>query len=116
MGAGEPYPETGSPAAMTIGHIVPRDRGGSSDADNLQVECAHCNETKRAEGAGSEDFDIVWPAVKRLPTSQVRRISEWLAQGYRTRDRLDDVYDRIRMLPPEERARVQAEVRRLLGN
>lgn len=116
VGANEPYPETGSLAVMTIGHIVPQDRGGGNDIANLQVECAHCNETKRAEGAGPEAFDIVWPSVKRLPTAQAKRLSEWLAQGRRTRDRLDEVYDRVRMLPPDGRSRVEERLRKLLGD
>lgn len=115
VGAGEPYPESGKPAVMTIGHIVPQERGGGGDIDNLQVECAHCNETKRAEGAGIERFDIVWPSVKGLSTAQARRLAEWIAQGRRTRDKLDDVYDRVRRLPAPERALVQQQLLQLLG-
>lgn len=116
VGAREPYPESGKPAVMTIGHIVPQERGGSGDVDNLQVECAHCNETKRAEGLGPEKFDIVWPSVKSLSTAQARRLAEWLAQGRRTRDKLDDVYDRVRALPSAERERIEERLRQLLGN
>lgn len=115
VGAGEPYPETGSPAVMTIGHIVPQARGGTSDPGNLQVECAHCNETKRAEGASPETFDAVWPVVRSLRTSDLQRISGWLAQGWRTRDKADEVYDRVRMLPTTDRDRVSNEIRRTLG-
>lgn len=116
VGAGEPYPESSKIATMTIGHIVPQERGGSGDIDNLQAECAHCNESKRAEGLPPEGLDIVWPSVKSLSTPQARRLAEWLAQGRRTRDKLDDVYDRVRMLPPTERELVESRLRQLLGN
>ena len=31
---------------LTIDHIIPRSRGGTNDADNLQLLCAACNSTK----------------------------------------------------------------------
>ena len=39
---------------LHIDHILPRARGGSSELDNLQVVCKHCNQRKGASmGAGS---------------------------------------------------------------
>lgn len=35
------------PGKLTVGHIVPRSRGGSDWLPNVQLECAPCNRAKK---------------------------------------------------------------------
>lgn len=116
VGDGEPYPENPDrKAVMTVGHIVSQHFGGGNDRGNLRTECALCNEQMRSEGTQPESFEEVWSAVRSLSTPSLRRLNEWLAQGKRTRDALDETYDRIRKLRPDDTARVKQDLANLLG-
>lgn len=108
VGAGEEYPEEpGSNAVMTIGHIIPNDQGGSSkDINNLRVECKRCNEPVRQEMRPPETLAQVLPDVRGLNMADKRRLLTWLNAGQRTKDQLDMVYDRVRFLSPDDRAKL----------
>ncbi|CAM3165229.1 hypothetical protein DFJ75_3065 [Williamsia muralis] len=111
IGDGEPYP--GDPdqvAAMTIGHVIPGDREGLAEPGNLRVECRWCNEPKRSEGIDPPSAEEMWSIVRPLKTAELRRLNSWLVKGHRTRDRVDEVYDRIRKLAPEEKEKLEARI------
>lgn len=117
VGEGEPYPnEPGTRAALTIGHRTPRERGGSSkDLNNLQTECKRCNEPVRDEMREPETLEQLLPDVRRMPKGDLQSLLSWLDQGYRTRSKLDAIYDRARALSAGERDDLKSAVRRIIG-
>ena len=103
IGAGEEYPgNPGKYARMTIGHRVPRERGGTLDPDNLFTECAWCNEPMRDQVADPETYVEVMAVVRNLRGDDLRSLLTWMQNGRRSRSRLDEAYDRARMLSPSE--------------
>lgn len=104
VGRGEEYPgEPGSSAAMTVGHRIANDHGGSSsDLDNLQTECKRCNEPVRQEIRVPKTLQEVLPDVRNLKRVEKEKILSWLRAGQRSRDKLDIIYDDARRLSPSE--------------
>jgi len=47
-------PTRGQVATFPIDHIVPRNRGGTTDLNNLALTCPHCNAHKWAEAEGTD--------------------------------------------------------------
>lgn len=88
--------------------------GGSDAESNLQSECKRCNESVRQEIGNPETLTELLPDVRRLRTVELTRLAEWLQQGHRTRDRLDQVYDRVRTLSRVERDELQSIVLSML--
>ncbi|MET9488197.1 HNH endonuclease signature motif containing protein [Nocardia sp. NPDC006630] len=117
VGDGEAYPgEPGSKAAMTVGHLVSDDFGGPGELGNLRVECARCNEPVRSErGMPESPLDVIY-AARLLKRDQVRRLASWVSKGSRTRDALDEVYDRYRKLAPGDRNQARSELLKLAGD
>jgi len=105
IGAGEPYPnEAFTTAALTIGHRVPNALGGDSkDANNLQTECARCNEPVRHALRSPETFEQLRPDVISLGRDDARKLLSWMIAGHRGRDRVDQVFDRARQLSAGEK-------------
>jgi hypothetical protein len=117
VGRGEPYP--GQPetvASITVGHRQARAHQGSAkDMDNLETQCALHNETVREEFL-PKSLDAVLEDLSRLRRrDELEKLETWLSQGYRSRDRLDRVYDEIRTLSPRDQDAVHKQVRRRLG-
>lgn len=113
MGPGETYPDMANTrAVMTIGHIVPSDRGGSSsDLNNLRVECKICNEPVRQEIRVPETLEEILPDVRKLKKAEAQKLMSWLSAGQRTRDSLDELYDRSRRLGSEQRSVLEDKLR-----
>lgn len=112
VAGGESYPnEPTTRAALTVGHIVPSDRGGSSaDMNNLRTECSRCNEPVRQEIRNPESFLEMLPDVRNLRKNELQRLYAWLEAGQRGRDRLDEIFDRARKLSPDDRNRLQVRL------
>lgn len=116
VGDGEPYPDQPDRmAVMTVGHVLSRDFKGTSDLGNLRAECALCNEQLRSDAAKPESPEEVWKAVRKLPTASVVRLQQWLVAGHRTRDALDETYDRVRKLAPADRDALRERIERMTG-
>lgn len=117
VGGGEPYPDDPtSRAVLTIGHRIPQHLGGSSaDPDNLQVECKRCNEPVRSDLGSPETLGQILPDIRLLTKAELQSLLMWLRQGHRSRNRLDVIFDRVRMLSAEERAEAEKKVTTLLG-
>jgi 5-methylcytosine-specific restriction endonuclease McrA len=117
IGRGEPYPgEPGSTAILTIGHRVPEHRdSGVRSLDELQTECSRCNETVRDELQDPVTLPEVMPDLKRLNRVERGELLKWVFAGHRLRSRLDEVYDRVRMLTPDEQRTFTDELRSMLG-
>lgn len=113
IGTGEAYAENpNTRAVMTIGHIIPNDRGGSSsDLNNLRVECKMCNEPVRQEIRVPETLDEILPDVRKLKKVEAQKLMSWLSAGQRMRDSLDELYDRSRRLGPDQRSILEDKLR-----
>ncbi|WP_433657151.1 HNH endonuclease [Nocardia sp. CA-128927] len=113
---GEPYPDPPpGNAVLSIGHRIPRELGGSNDADNLQVECKRCNEPVREEVGLPETLEELYAQVKGLKRAEKVTMLEWLLNGRRTRSSLDALYDRARRLNPSERKQLAARLKVATG-
>lgn len=114
VGSKEPYPDQPSAkAVLAIGHILSDEFGGSSSADNLRAECSRCNEPVRSDTPKPETSEEVLTAVRALRNADLKRLSEWTDAGRRKREPVDEVYDRIRRLPTDERAEVEATISKM---
>jgi hypothetical protein len=115
VGSGEPYPgEPHTKAALTVGHRIARELGGSAELDNIQTECKRCNEPVRQEMGMPETLAELLPDVRRLRKEDLRSLLAWLRANQRIRTRLDDAYDRARRLSAEEREALTETVRAML--
>lgn len=106
--AGESYP--GRPnrtAVITVGHVIPRDRGGSGHESNLRAECALCNEAARSDTRVPEDFTVLRISIDNLKSVDRTRLLEWITASQRIRDRVDEAYDRYRQLSPADQKLMQ---------
>ena len=113
--AGEPYADDARMTArMTVGHRVPNQRLGRATLNNLQAECARCNEPIRNLLPDPETLDNIMPAVSNLSADELRVLDEWLQAGRRTQPNVDVVYARIRRLGDSDRAQLTAHVHALL--
>lgn len=116
VAGGEQY-EDGAVAALTIGHRHPSARRGSSvDLTNLQTECRRCNQPARDEVALYESLADLLPELRTMNRAEKTKLESWLLEGRRTRDRTDEMYDRLRRLTVTERADAEVALRRMLGN
>lgn len=116
VGDGEPYPgEPDSHAVMTVGHLVSDDFGGKGDLGNLRAECARCNEPIRSEGGIPESPEVVVYAARSLRRDQIGRLASWVRMGARSRDILDETFDRYRKLAPGDKERARTEILKLAG-
>ncbi|MDV7102052.1 hypothetical protein R4227_18500 [Gordonia amicalis] len=102
IGSAEPYrDEPGTRAVLTIGHILSDEFGGSATEANLRTECSRCNETVRSELPKPESRDELITSARSLKTAELARLTEWIREGMRTRDRVDELYDRLRQAPQD---------------
>ncbi|MEE1941645.1 HNH endonuclease [Streptomyces sp. TRM 70361] len=116
VGSGEEYPrDPGSKARMTVGHRIPQERGGSSEPDNLRTECSKCNEELRDDMRNPETYAEVLTEVKNLRTADLRSLLTWLQAGERTRSRLDEAFDRARMLSHDDYSQLIKHLKSRLG-
>ncbi|WP_082959181.1 HNH endonuclease [Mycobacterium sp. 852002-51613_SCH5001154] len=107
VGAGEPYPgEPGTAARLTLGHRRAEARYGEASPDNLQTECARCNEPVGDTPPNPENLAEVMAAVKQLGAADKAALMAWLESGYRQRSKVDFAFDRIRKLAESEKEQV----------
>ena len=115
VGDGEPYPSQPSrKATMTVGHRIAGHFKGTGSLDNLQTECALCNESIRAGAGIPETIEEVRYALQGLKKSEKSMLLEWLMSGRRSRSKLDEVYDRARKLSHNDRAALVKELKKSL--
>ncbi|MGD1282056.1 HNH endonuclease [Mycobacterium seoulense] len=107
VGAGEPYPgEPGTAARLTVGHRTAGARHGAASVDNLQTECARCNEPVGDTPPNPEVLGEVMASVKQLGAADKAALLAWLESGYRHRSKVDFAYDRTRKLAVSEKEQV----------
>lgn len=107
VGAGEPYPgEPGTAARLTAGHRTADARHGEASPDNLQTECARCNEPVGDTPPNPENLAEVMAAVKQLGAADKATLRAWLETGFRQRSKVDFAFDRTRKLAASEKEQV----------
>lgn len=105
---GSEYPDMpGVIARPTIGHWLPKERGGTDDVSNLRPECHLCNETGRNLTSQPVDAELMKRKLKELPRSEKQQLLDWMSAGKRTFNRVEELWSEFNQLP----ASVQDELR-----
>ncbi|WP_392872417.1 HNH endonuclease [Streptomyces sp. LN499] len=105
--ATQEFPDApGRTAVLTIGHIVPVNRGGQNVDDNLCAECQRC-------GDESRDITVDPPTGQQVLTHASRgslrdkcTLYGWMQAGRRTPSDTEGVFQEWSRLPHSERTQV----------
>jgi 5-methylcytosine-specific restriction endonuclease McrA len=108
---GEPYPDDPTKhARLTLGHFVADSLRGANDPENLRVECSRCNAPAKEELARCESAGEIWPKIRALSSKEKKRLLLWMEQGYRYRDKVDQLFDQYRCLPAAQRDELRGKL------
>jgi hypothetical protein len=80
--------------------------------DDLQTECALCNETVRDEIFDPITLPELQPTVYGLPRTEKARLLGWLTSGKRTPSKVEKIYADAKRLRPSERVALIAELQK----
>jgi hypothetical protein len=109
---GTEYPDRpGVVARPTIGHWLPKERGGTDDVSNLRAECHLCNETARNLTAQPGDPGLLMRQLRELPRTDKQQLANWMLAGRRTFSKAERFWAEFKQLP----APLQDDVRAYLG-
>jgi 5-methylcytosine-specific restriction endonuclease McrA len=112
---GSEYPDRpGSKARPTIGHWLPKERGGSNDASNLRAECHLCNESARNLTAQPIDPELLKRKVQELPRTEKQQLASWMLADRRTFSRAETLWTEYNQLPSAKRDEVRAFLSEML--
>jgi 5-methylcytosine-specific restriction endonuclease McrA len=113
---GEEFPDRpGEVARPTIGHIIPKERGGSiTDLANLRPECQLCNEPAKNLTALPADLELLKREVVGLSRSDRATMSRWMAADRRTYSSVERLWAQYCQLPEPMRAEVRMSLDELL--
>lgn len=115
VGAGEPFPDDSTvKARLTIGHVIPKDRGGSDDVTNLRTECSRCNETARHLTGAGTDPDFLKAKIKEMKRSERDVLARWMLADQRSYTAAEEAWSDYRRLPAAERDGVKEFLASLL--
>ncbi|MCX5014770.1 HNH endonuclease [Streptomyces sp. NBC_00555] len=109
--ATQEFPDApGRTAVLTIGHIIPVNRGGQNNDDNLRVECQRC-------GDESRDITVDPPTGQQVLTHAIhgslkdkRTLYGWMQAGRRTPSDTEKVFQEWSRLPHAERLDVMTKL------
>lgn len=105
---GAEYPDRpGVLARATIGHITPKERGGSDDLDNLRPECQMCNEVARNLTAPGVDVELLKRRVLELGREDKKQLTQWLLAGKRSYSASERIWIQYNQLPGPARDRIR---------
>lgn len=115
---GEPYADMPEKVARpTLGHRVPGKRLDSrATVDELQTECARCNETVRDELFDPITLPEIMPTVRNLPRQDKVTLLRWMEAGRRSPSRAEQTYADLRRLSPIEQQDAVDVLRRMVGD
>lgn len=114
--SGEPrFDDPDKTVALTIGHVLSNDYGGSADIQNLRTECSYCNEPVRSEGGRPESPEEIETAIRALKVADRLKLAQWIEAGRYIRTAAEEVYDRYRQLAPGEQDSVKQSIKTLAG-
>lgn len=115
ISVGDEYPDMpGSKARMTVGHRIPNQRLGEATLENLQTECARCNEPIRNLLKNPDTFEDVEPLLKDLSASELKALMTWIDDGKKTFSKLDLAYAKVRYLSPGELSKAKDFIRKAI--
>lgn len=102
--SGEKYPDSTSEIArLTVGHRIPNQRLGAATLDNLQTECARCNEPIRNLLEDPETFIDIQADIDDLDLESLKVLLKWVKAGVRTPSAIDVLYSRYKLINPSEK-------------
>lgn len=105
---GAEYPDRpGVVARPTIGHILPKERGGTDDLDNLRPECQLCNETARNLTAQPVDVELLKRQVVELNRHDKQMLASWMLRGQRSFTDAERLWSQYMQLPMPKRDEVR---------
>lgn len=104
---GAEYPDRpGVVARPTIGHIVPKERGGTDDLDNLRPECQFCNETAR-NLTDTLDVELLKRRIMELGREDKNMLASWMLSGRRTFSDAERLWAQYNQLPLPAREEIR---------
>jgi hypothetical protein len=105
---GEEFPDQpGVVARATIGHVLPKERGGTDDLDNLRAECQLCNETARNLTDTPVDADLITRRIMQLGRADKEKLAAWMLAGHRSFSDAERLWAQFSQLPAPKRDEVR---------
>jgi 5-methylcytosine-specific restriction endonuclease McrA len=98
-------------ARPTIGHWLPKERGGTDDISNLRAECHLCNETARNLTAQPSDPELLKRKLRELPRAEKQQLANWMLARRRSFSKVEELWSEYNHLPGP----VQDDVRSYLS-
>jgi hypothetical protein len=97
---GAEYPDKpGTIARPTIGHILPKERGGDDSLENLRPECQLCNETARNLTEPPADVELLKRRVIELNRTDKQMLASWMLADRRTFTDAEKLWAQYSQLP-----------------
>lgn len=117
IAAGEPYDDLPTKTArITLGHRIPGKRlSRAATLDELQTECARCNETVRDQIVDPVTLPEILPTVRNLRRGEKEELLLWIEYGRRIPSRLEKVYAEARQLSADEREELRRQLAAMVG-
>jgi hypothetical protein len=105
---GAEYPDRpGVVARPTIGHIIPKERGGTDEVENLRPECQLCNETARNLTELPADTELLKRKVLALGRGDKQQLAQWMLSGQRSYTDAERIWAQYNQLPRPAREEVR---------
>ncbi len=102
-------------ARGTMGHVIPKERGGSlTDIANLRPECQLCNEAAKNLTEMPPDIDLLKRRVGQLGRADKRQLFEWMSSGRRSFSRKEDLWSQYSQLPGSAKEEILESLRESL--
>jgi 5-methylcytosine-specific restriction endonuclease McrA len=101
---GAEYPDRlGVVARPTVGHWVPKERGGTDDLSNLRAECHLCNESSRDLTDAPVDVDLLKRRIRELTRGDKQLLASWMLGGRRTFTKPEQLWAEYNQLSQPDR-------------
>jgi hypothetical protein len=115
---GEPYADMPSKVARpTLGHRIPGKRLDSkATVDELQTECARCNEAIRDELFNPVTLPEIVPTLRTLKRQDKIALLSWMQAGRRSPSRVEQLYADLRRLSHAEQQKAIQQLSRMVGD
>lgn len=113
---GGEYPDRpGIVARPTVGHWVPKERGGTDNLINLRAECHLCNESSRDLTETPVDVDLLKRRIRELGRGDKQTLASWMLADRRTFTRPEQLWAEYNQLPQPDRDAVREALSASLG-
>ncbi|MGA5035520.1 HNH endonuclease [Streptomyces capoamus] len=107
--AGQEFPDApGRTAVMTIGHLVPVNRGGQNTDANLRAECQRCGDESRDVTVDPPSYEQVLAHVSQGSLKDKRLLYSWMQAGRRMPSDSEKLFLEWSRLSPADRLNVAA--------